>query len=89
MVIENSEFASSDEDSDGEEKEMLVAGKHPFFYSVLFIIRGTRSWRVGGDFASKTAQTYIILLGVVWSERTIENIKNLQYKNFMQLWNHK
>jgi len=27
MVIEDSEFASSDEDSDGEEKEMLVAGR--------------------------------------------------------------
>ena len=30
MVIENSEFASSDDDSDGEEKEMLVAGKNIF-----------------------------------------------------------
>ena len=25
-------------------------------------LRVTRSWRVGGDFASKAAQTYIILL---------------------------
>jgi hypothetical protein len=31
MVIENSEFASSDDDSDGEEKEMLVAGKNICF----------------------------------------------------------
>ena len=37
MVIENSEFASSDDDSDGEEKEMLVAGKNICFFPNHFL----------------------------------------------------
>ena len=44
-----------------------------------------RLWRVGGDFVPKAEPQSIYVLWIFPIQTIVENIKKLQYKNFMQL----